>query len=132
MDVSLNIALWVVAGLLAAVLLVSSVKIVVPRQKLASVGGAAAQWILDFSPTALRAIGTLEILAAAGLILPAALDIAPVLVPITATCVALLFVGAVIMRLRRGEKWTIVPDLVYLAMALFVAWGRFGPASFTG
>jgi hypothetical protein len=51
---------------------------------------------------------------------------------VTATCVALLFVGAATMRLRRGEKATIVPDLVYLAMAVFVAWGRFGPESFTG
>jgi hypothetical protein len=34
------------------------------------------------------------------------------------------------MRLRRGERGTIVPDLVYLAMALFVALGRFGPESF--
>jgi hypothetical protein len=43
----------------------------------------------------------------------------------------LLFVGAVITRLRRGENATIVVDLVYLAMAVFVAWGRFGPESFT-
>jgi hypothetical protein len=43
----------------------------------------------------------------------------------------LLFVGAVIMRLRRGEKATIVGDLVYLALAAFVAWGRFGPEPFT-
>ena len=127
----MNLALWIVAGLLAAVLLVSTSKMFVPREKMASVG-AAAEWVLDFSPGALRAIGTLEILAAAGLILPAVLDIAPVLVPVTATCVALLFVGAVIMRLRRGEKATIAPDLVYLAMAAFVAWGRFGPEPFTG
>jgi hypothetical protein len=127
----MNLALWIVTGLLAVVLLVSTSKMFVPREKMASMG-AASEWVLDFSPGALRAIGTLEILAAAGLILPAVLDIAPVLVPVTATCVALLFVGAVIMRLRRGEKVTIVPDLVYLAMALFVAWGRFGPESFTG
>jgi hypothetical protein len=127
----MNLALWIVAGLLAAVLLVSTSKMFVPREKMASVG-AAAEWVLDFSPGALRAIGTLEILAAAGLILPAVLDIAPVLVPVTATCLILLFVGAVIMRLRRGEKATIAPDLVYLAMAAFVAWGRFGPEPFTG
>jgi hypothetical protein len=36
----------------------------------------------------------------------------------------LLFVGAVVMRLRRGERVTIAFDLIYLAMA-FVAWGRF-------
>jgi DoxX-like family len=131
MNLTLNLALWIAAGLLAAVLLVSTSKMFVPREKMASVGHAA-EWVLDFSPGALRAIGTLELLAAAGLILPAVLDIAPILVPVTATCVALLFVGAAAMRLRRGEKATIVPDLVYLALAAFVAWGRFGPESFAG
>jgi hypothetical protein len=128
----MNLTLWIVTGLLTAVLLVSTSKMFVPREKIASVGGTAAQWVLDFSPGALRAIGALEILAVAGLILPAVLDIAPIMVPVTATGVALLFTGAVIMRLRRGEKATIVPDLVYLTMAVFVAWGRFGRESFTG
>src|ERR687897_961055 len=105
----MNLALWIVAGLLAVVLLISTSKAFVPREKMAT-GGAAAEWVEDFSPGALRAIATLELLAAAGLILPAALDIAPVLVPLAATGAALLFVGAVIMRLRRGEKGTIVPD----------------------
>ncbi|MEV5767219.1 DoxX family protein [Micromonospora sp. NPDC052213] len=128
----LNRWLWIATGLLTVVLLVSTSKMFVPREKMASLGGHAAEWVLDFSPGTLRAIGTLEILAAAGLVLPAVLDIAPVLVPVTATCVALLFVGAATMRLRRGETMTIVPDLVYLAIAAFVAWGRFGPESFTG
>lgn len=126
----LNVWLWIGAGLLAAVLLVSTSKMFVPRERIASVGHAA-EWVMDFSPGALRAIGTLEILGAAGLILPAALDIAPILVPVTATCVAVLFAGATTMRLRRGERATIVADLVYLALAVFVAWGRFGPESFT-
>jgi hypothetical protein len=128
----MNLILWIVAGLLAAVLLVSTSKMFVPREKMASMGGAAAQWVLDFSPGALRVIAILEMLAAAGLILPAALDIAPILVPVTATCVALLFAGAAIMRLRRGERATITPDPIYLALAVFLAWGRFGPESFTG
>lgn len=125
----LNVWLWIVTIVLATVLLISTMKIVVPREKMASVG-RASEWVMDVSPVALRIIGTLELLAVAGLILPAVLDIAPVLVPVTATCVALLFVGATIMRLRRGERWTIVGDLVYLAMAIFVAWGRFGPEPF--
>ena len=127
----MNLALWIVTGLLAAALLVSTSKMFVPREKIASVG-AAAEWVMDFSPGALRTIGILELLAVAGLILPAVLDIAPAMVPVTAVCVALLFTGAVIMRLRRSEKATVVPDVVYLAMAIFVAWGRFGPESFTG
>jgi DoxX-like family len=85
----------------------------------------------DFSPGALKAIGALEFLAAVGLIVPAVLGIAPVLVPLAASGAVLLFAGAVIMRLRRGERATIMGDLVHLAMAAFVAWGRFGPGSFT-
>jgi DoxX-like family len=132
MNRKLNIALWIVAGMLAIIFLVaSSTKLFVPKEKLAGMGGAASRWVEDFSPGALKAIGALEFLAAAGLIVPAALGIAPVLVPLAATGAVLLFTGAVIMRLRRGERATIIGDLVYLAMAAFVAWGRFGPASFT-
>jgi DoxX-like family len=127
----LNLVLWIVAGLLATVLLVSSAKLFVPKEKMAGMS-TFSRWVEDFSPGALKAIGALELLGAVGLILPAALDIAPVLVPLAAVGAMLLFVGAVITRLRRGEKLTIVGDLVYLAMAAFVAWGRFGPESISG
>jgi DoxX-like family len=127
----MNLALWIAAGLLAAVLLVAAInKLVIPREKLAALPGGG--WVEDFSAGAIKGISTLEILGAVGLILPAALGIAPVLVPLAATGAALLFAGAVITRLRRGEKLTIVVDLVYLALAVFVAWGRFGPQSFHG
>ncbi|MBO3733708.1 DoxX family protein [Glycomyces niveus] len=126
----MNLVLWIFTGLLATALLVSTVKAFLPREKIAATG-PAAEWILDFSPGALRTIAGLEFLAAIGLILPAALDIAPILVPITATCVALLFVGATTVRLRRGERKTAVGDLVYLAIAIFIAIGRFGPWAFT-
>ena len=127
----MNIALWIVAGLLAVVLLAGSGKMFVPQEKLAGMS-AASRWVEDVSPGALKAIGALEILGAVGLILPAALGIAPVLVPLAALGAVLLFVGAVVMRLRRGERATILADLAYLAMAAFVAWGRFGPESFIG
>jgi hypothetical protein len=100
----LNRALWIVAGLLAAELLFSSAKIVGPKDKLAATGGAATKWVGDFSQGALRVIGVFEFLGAVGLILPAALGIAPVLVPLAATGAVLLFAGAVITRLRRGER----------------------------
>lgn len=128
----MNVALWITAGLLAAVCLAGSAKMFVPKEKIAALGGTASQWALDFSPAALRAIGAVELLAAAGLILPAVLDIAPVLVPLAATGLVVLFVCALTMRLRRGETATITGDLIYLVLAAFVAWGRFGPESFTG
>jgi hypothetical protein len=127
----MNLTLWIIAGLLAVALLVSTSKMFVPREKIASVG-AAAEWVLDFSPGALKALGVLELMGAVGLILPAVLAIAPILVPVAATGAALLFAGAITMRLRRGERATAAFEVVYLAMAVFVAWGRFGPEPFTG
>src|SRR6185312_3544328 len=107
MSPSLNLALWIAAGLLATVFLISSsTKLLLPKERLATMGGAAGRWVGDFSPGALKAIGALELVAAAGLILPAVLHIEPVLVPSAAAGAVLLFVGAVTMRLRRGEKAT--------------------------
>jgi hypothetical protein len=93
----------------------------------AAPGGA---WSEDFSRGALATIATLEILGVLGLILPAVLDIAPVLGPLAAVGLALVMVGAIITRLRRHEGWAIMLNVAYLALAVFVAWGRFGPESF--
>jgi hypothetical protein len=79
-----------------------------------------------------RTIGALELLAAVGLTVPAALDVVPVLVPVTAVGVVLLMVGAVITHLRRREAQVVAVPLLLLALAVIVAWGRFGPESFTG
>jgi hypothetical protein len=134
----MNLALWIAAGLLAVVFLVSgSTKLLVSKEgleallkRLGPAAQATGEWARDFSPAALKTIAVLELLGAAGLILPAATGIAPVLVPLAATGAVLLFTGAVTMRLHRGERATIVTDLVYLVVAAFVASGRFGPWPF--
>lgn len=125
----MNVALWVVAGLLALVFLGSgAVKLVRPREKLvASATGAALE---GFGAGGIKAIGTVEVLAAVGLILPAVLDVAPVLVPLAAVGLVLLMVGAIVTHVRRRESQVVVVNLVLLALALFVAWGRFGGQSF--
>jgi hypothetical protein len=130
-ELMMNRALWIVAGLLAVVYLFSGVgKLIVPKEKLAAVPGGG--WVDDFSAGAVKAIGALEVLAAVGLVLPAVLGIAPVLVPLAAAGLVVLMGGAVLTRLRRREVKPMVADLVYLALAAFVAWGRsFGPKSFT-
>jgi hypothetical protein len=84
-------------------------------------------WAEDFSPETLKAIGALEVLAAAGLILPGALNIAPILVPVAAVGLGLLMVGAILTHARRSELSNIVINLVLLALVAFVAWGRLGP-----
>ncbi len=128
----MNLALWIAAGLLTVVFLVSSTtKLFVPKDKLAAIH-AGAEWTGDFSVGFVKTLGAIELLPAVGLLPPAAVGIAPVLVPLAAVGVVLLMIGAITMRLRRGERKTIVPDLVYLALAAFLAWGRLGPESFIG
>jgi DoxX-like family len=126
----MNIALWTIAGLLAAIFLAGgAVKLIQPKEKLAASGMGFAD---DLSAAAVKIIGLLEVLAAVGLILPAVLGAAPVLVPLAAVGVALLMVGAIVVHLRRHEAKALVANLALIALALFVAWGRFGPHSFTG
>jgi hypothetical protein len=69
-------------------------------------------------------------LGAVGLILPSALHIAPVLVALAAVGLATVMVGAAIVTFRRQESKHALGNLAYLALAAFVAWGRFGPESF--
>ncbi|QIP86371.1 DoxX family protein [Streptomyces sp. Tu 2975] len=128
----MNLALWIVTGLLAAAYLFGGAgKMIMSKERIAAFG-PSAQWTEDFSAGSIKAIGALEVLGAVGLILPAVLDIAPVLVPFAALGLALIMVGAAVTRLRRHETKLMVVDLVYLALTVFVAWGRFGPESFVG
>jgi hypothetical protein len=128
----MNLSLWIIAGILAVAYLVAGGgKLIMPKEKIAATA-PSTRWVEDFSAGSVKAIGALEVLAAAGLVLPAALDIAPVLVPLAALGLVMIMVGAVITRIRRHEFTFMVGDLVYLALAGFVAWGRFGPESFTG
>ena len=128
----MNLTLWIVTGLLAVAYLIGGgLKLILPKEKIAAIT-PSARWVDDFSAGSVKAIGALEVLAAVGLVLPAALDIAPVLVPLAALGLVMLMVGAVITRIRRHEFKFVAVDLVYLALAGFVAWGRFGPEPFTG
>jgi hypothetical protein len=77
-----------------------------------------------------KAIGVLEVLAAVGLVLPAATGIAPVLTPWAAVDVALLMAGASVVHYRRGELPFIGVTLALLGVAAFVGWGRLGPYAF--
>jgi uncharacterized membrane protein YphA (DoxX/SURF4 family) len=123
----MNIALWIIAGLLALAFLASGVmKLTQPKEKLAASGMG---WTEDFSPGMVKMIGALELLAAIGLILPAALDIAPVLVPLAAVGLVVIMIGAAITHARRKEYPMIAINVVLLALAAVVAWGRFGPYS---
>ena len=126
----MNIALWITAGLLALVALAGGItKTFMPLDKLAQHDGAA--WTRTASPAFVRTLGILEILAAIGLVLPAVLDIAPVMVPVTAACWIALMIGAMTTHGRLGQAKLVMVNVVYLALAVFIAVGRFGTTPFT-
>jgi hypothetical protein len=126
-----NLTLWIAAGLLALVALAGGLsKTFIPKEKLAAHHGG--EWTEHASVGFVKTLGILELFAAVGLILPAALDIAPVMVPVTAVCWVLLMVGAMITHGRLGQFKLVMLNSVYLALAAFIAWGRFVFEPFTG
>jgi DoxX-like family len=123
-----NVVLWIVAALLAVAIAGSGVmKLVRTKEQLA---GAGMGWTESYSGNQIRALGAVEVLAGIGLILPAALDIAPILVPLAAVGVGLIMIGAIVTHARRGEKQALPVTVILLILAIVVAWGRFGPYSF--
>ncbi len=119
----MNVALWVVQGLLAAVFLAAGIgKMTQPHDKLVEQMG----WPGDFSANSVKVIGGVEVLGALGLILPGITGIAPLLTPIAASGLAVDQVGAVVVHARRKETTRIISNVVLFALAVFVAWGRFG------
>jgi uncharacterized membrane protein YphA (DoxX/SURF4 family) len=124
----MNITLWIVTALLALLFLAAgSMKIVQPKAKLAAAGQG---WAEDFSAGTVKGIGSLEVLAALGLVLPALLNIATVLVPLAAAGLFILMAGAAITHARRGEKPNVIINAILGILAAGVAIARFGPYGF--
>jgi uncharacterized membrane protein YphA (DoxX/SURF4 family) len=124
----MNLALWIVAIVLAVAFAGSGVmKLAVPKDKLVTSGQG---WAQDVSPTNIRLIGLVEVLGAAGLILPAVTHIAPILIPLAAVGLVFVMVGAAVVHAGRKEPMNIAVNVVLLALAVFVVWGRFGAYPF--
>ncbi len=118
----MNIALWIVQGLLAAMFLMAGfMKASKPKEEMAE----RMPWVNDFSPNAVKTIGILEILGAIGLILPWATGILPWLTPVAAVGLVLTMIGAAITHARRGEFPGIGMNVMLLLLSAFVAYGRF-------
>lgn len=119
----MNVALWIVAGLLAAMFLMAGMmKVAQPYEKLKE----SQAWVEDFSPGIVKEIGVLEMLGAVGMVLPPLVDITPILAPIAASGLAVTMVAAAVTHARRGgEGQMIMGNLMLVALLVFVAVGRF-------
>ncbi len=117
----MNTAIWIVQALLALAFIMSGLsKLFQPYEKLAAQMG----YVNDFSPDAVRAIGTIEVLSAIGVVLPSLTGVLPWLTPLAAFGLAVTMGGAISTHLRRKEYPMIIVNLVLLAFAAFVVYGR--------
>jgi uncharacterized membrane protein YphA (DoxX/SURF4 family) len=119
----MNVFLWIAAAVLAAVFFASGVlKLLRSKDQLAASGQG---WVEPFAPPMIRLIGAVEALGAIGLILPRALDIAPVLTPVAALGLMVVMLGAAVTHGRRREFPNVAFNIVLAVLALVVAIGRF-------
>ncbi|MDQ7993862.1 MAG: DoxX family protein [Propionicimonas sp.] len=124
----MSAVVWIVTGLLAAVFLFAGVAKLSRNHAALHAGGLT--FVEDFSQAAIKGIGVLEVLAAAGLILPGLTGVAPLLVPLSALGLAAVMVGAIVVHIRRNEYSKLGPILALLSLSMFVAFGRLGPVPF--
>jgi hypothetical protein len=110
----MNVAYWIVAALLAAFYLYAGgIKILRSQEQLRPMMG----WVDRVPMPVVRLIGTLEVLGAAGLILPPLTGIAPWLAVAAATGLVLIQVGGISLHLSRGEARLIGLNIALLAAA---------------
>lgn len=115
----MEIAYWVVAGLLAVVYLYSGgLKVVRTKEQLAPMMG----WVDTVPMPLVRVIGCLEVLGVLGLILPPLTGVAVGLAMVAAICFVVLQVLATALHLSRGEARLIAFNLVLLALAGVTVW----------
>lgn len=123
----MNVFLWVLQALLAVAFAGSGLlKTTRPKEWL----DQRLRYTSDMSTGTVRSIGTVELLGAGGVVLPAATGIATVLTPLAATGLGIVMLLAFGLHARRREPQAFPINLALLAVAAVVAWGRFGPYAF--
>jgi uncharacterized membrane protein YphA (DoxX/SURF4 family) len=123
----MNIALWIVQGLLAALFLFAGgVKLVTPvDEMLKQMPLALPGWFLRFT-------GIVELLGAIGLIIPWLTGIHPGLTPLAAAGLVIVMVGAVIFTIMAGDIAMALMPLVVGLLCAFVAYGRWRLTPYPG
>jgi len=121
----MNIALWIVQGLLALIYLMAGSRKVFQTQKFQE----QMKWAASSTKGYLVFIGIAEMAGAVGLVLPMLTGILPWLTVAAAAGLALVQLLAIItVHIPKKEYKSLPVNLLLLALALFVAIVRFGYA----
>jgi uncharacterized membrane protein YphA (DoxX/SURF4 family) len=118
----MNAVLWIIQILLALLSLVHGLAMLTLPP---AVRQGPMNYVLAIPAGLRRFIGVMEILAAVGLILPALTGILPWLTPLAAVGLVMVMLGAVFFHIPRKEYSNVVFNLVLLALAALVVYGRF-------
>lgn len=119
----MHTAITVIQGFLIVGFTVGGLsQLIVPYAKYTQLPAQA--WANDFKPWHVKLIGFLKVCAIGGLIAPLFLPFLTMLMPLAAVGLALVMAGAMATHLRRAEYVNMAGNLVYLGLALFVAYGR--------
>ncbi|GIH08901.1 membrane protein [Rhizocola hellebori] len=115
----MELAYWIIAGLLAVFYLYAGgKKVAQSKEQLQPMMG----WVDQIPMPLVRTIGVLEVLGAAGLILPPLTGIAAWLAVAAAIGFVLIQAGGIALHLSRGEARLIGLNIVLLAMAAVTVW----------
>lgn len=89
----MHTTLWIITIIAAAAYAAGgTTMLLMSRERYRSMG-STQHWVDEFGDGHLKAIGTIKLVGAIGLVLPAALNIAPVLTPVAACGLALSWPG---------------------------------------
>lgn len=116
----MNIALWIVQLVLGlAFIAFGSTKVQYDKAL------ESLPWVEDTSKGLVVFIGVVELLGGIGLIAPGIFGIWKLLIPIAALGIALVMIFAAIFHAKRKESKAILMNIIFLLLALFVAYGRY-------
>jgi hypothetical protein len=123
----MNIALWIVQALLAALFLFAGgTKLILPIEEMTK------QMQVSMPGWFLRFIGVCEVLGGFGLVFPWLLGILPRLTPLAAAGLVIIMIGATVLTLTSGDIVMALIPLVVGMLAAFVAYGRWWLAPHRG
>jgi uncharacterized membrane protein YphA (DoxX/SURF4 family) len=124
----MNTLLWALQIVLALVFAgAGTVKLIKSPADLARMLG---DWVEKVPAPQLKLLGVAELAAAVGLIVPPLVGVLPVLVPLAAVGSVIVMLGAIVLHARRSEFPNVAGTFIIAAIAVTIAWARFGPYAF--
>ena len=118
---ALNIGLWIAQWLFAASFVGAALmKLAMPIAQLATIW----PWTGELAPTLIRLLGIIDLLGGLGVLLPSLTRIKPRLTVVAAIASIALQLCAMAFHASRDELAALPVNIVFIATAIFIAWGR--------